>query len=79
VLARRTQVLEVDDDPLDDMLRDDPGNVIGIGNVTDHFLNQDFRQQARDILTGNVRQAARAAEGLLSGVVTGRENPLPPV
>jgi hypothetical protein len=59
------QVPEVDDHPSDDMLMDDPGNVIGIGNATDHFLNQDFRQHARDILTGNVRQTARAAERLL--------------
>jgi IBR domain, a half RING-finger domain len=78
-LARRMQVLGVDDDPSDDLLGDEnPGNVIGIGNAADHFLNHDFRQQARDILAGNFRQAARAAEGLLNGVVTGRENPLPP-
>lgn len=78
-LARRMQMLGVEDDPSDEVLgNSEPGNVIGIGNAADHFLNHDFRQQARDILTGNFRQAARAAEGLLNGVVTGRENPLPP-
>jgi IBR domain, a half RING-finger domain len=78
-LARRMQVLGVDDDPSDDIIEDgNPGQVFGIGNAADHFLNQDFRQQARDILTGNFGQAARAAERLLNGAVNGRENPLPP-
>ena len=78
-LARRMQVLGVDDDPSDDTVGgDNPGQLLGVGNAAGHFLNHDFRQQARDILTGNFRQAARAAEGLLNGAVTGRENPLPP-
>lgn len=78
-LARRMQVLGVDDDPTDDVIADgNPGQIFGIGNAADHFLNDDFRQQTRNFLTGNFRQAARAAEGLLNGAVTGRENPLPP-
>ncbi|KAF7504037.1 hypothetical protein GJ744_002866 [Endocarpon pusillum] len=78
-LARRMQVLGVDDDPSDDIVADDnPGQLLGVGNAAEHFLNHDFRQQARGILTGNFRQAARAAERLLNGAVTGRENPLPP-
>lgn len=73
------QVLGVDDDPSDETVgNDNPGQVFGIGNAAEHFLNHDFRQQARNILTGNFRQAAQAAEGLLNGAVTGRENPLPP-
>ena len=73
------QMLGVDDDPSDDVAgEDNPGHVFGLGNAADHFLNHDFRQQARNILTGNFRQAARAAEVLLNGAVTGRENPLPP-
>jgi IBR domain, a half RING-finger domain len=77
-LARRMQVLGMDDDPSDEIGEGGPGQLFGIGNAAEHFLNHDFRQQARDILTGNFRQAARAAEDLLNGAVTGRENPLPP-
>ena len=78
-LARRMQVLGVDDDPSDEHIGgDNPGQVFGIGNAGDHFLNHDFRQQGRNVPTGNFRQAARAAEALLNGAVTGRENPLPP-
>jgi hypothetical protein len=39
-------------------------------------MNDDFVQQARNILTGNFRQAVLAAEGLVNGT-PGRENPLP--
>ena len=72
--ARRLQALGGDDDGLGD----GPGGYFGIGNARPHFLNEDFRHRARNILTGNFRQAAREAEGLLNGLVTGRENPLPP-
>lgn len=72
-------MLGVDDDPSDDIVGDgNPGQVFGVGNAADHFLNHHFRQQARNILTSNFPQAARAAERLLNGAVTGRENPLPP-
>jgi hypothetical protein len=78
-LARRMQMLGVDDDPSDEIIGEDhPGQFFALGNAADHFLNHNFRQQARNILTGNFPQAARAAEGLLNGAVTGRENPLPP-
>jgi hypothetical protein len=68
VLARRMEVLGVEEV--------DHG-FIGVGNAADHHMNDDFVQQARNILTGNFRQAVLAAEGLVSGAVTGRENPLP--
>lgn len=78
-LARRMQMLGVDDDPSDDVVGEgNSGQVFGVGNGADHFLNHHFRQQARNILTSNFPQAARAAERLLNGAVTGRENPLPP-
>ena len=76
-LARRLQVLGVDD--AGDLAgQPNQMNVYGIGNAAGHFVNQDFRQQARELLSGNFRAAARAAEGLLNGTITGRENPLPP-
>lgn len=77
-LARRMQVLGVEDDPSDDIQGDPIGQLFGIGNAAEHFLNHDFRQQARNLLTGNFGHAAQAAERLLNGAVTGRENPLPP-
>lgn len=78
-LARRMQMLGVDDDPPDDIVGDgNPGQEFGIGIAADHFLNHHFRQQARNILTSNFPQAVQAAERLLSGAVNGRENPLPP-
>lgn len=78
VLARRMEALGVDEDPSNQIMGGDgPGNVFGIGNAAEHFLNHDFRQQARNALAGNFRQAALAAERLLHGAVTGRENPLP--
>ena len=68
VLARRMEVLGVEDEG---------HGVIGVGNAAVHHMNDDFVQQARNILTGNFRQARLAAEGLVNGTVTGRENPLP--
>jgi hypothetical protein len=50
--------------------------LIGAGNVASGHMNDDFVQQARNILTGNFRQAVLAAEGLVNGTA-GRENPLP--
>lgn len=75
-MARRMQMLE---DTSNNIVGDgNPGQQFGIGNAADHFLNHDFRQQATNILTGNIRQAARTAVGLVNGALTGRENPLPP-
>lgn len=68
----------VDDDGPNDFGRDLPGGVFGLGNAADHHLNERFQQRAREILTGDFRRAAREAEDLLNGFVTGRENPLPP-
>jgi IBR domain, a half RING-finger domain len=75
-LARRMQVLGVDDDPSDEIAGNaTPGQIFGFGNAADHFLNHNFM---RNILTGNFGAANQVAEGLLNGAVTGRENPLPP-
>ena len=67
MLARRMEVLGVDQD----------NDFVALGNQAGHHMNEDFVQQARDILTGGFRQARLAAEGLINGTVTGRENPLP--
>jgi hypothetical protein len=40
-------------------------------------MNQNFIQQAREALTANYAQAGQAARDLLTGFVTGRENPIP--
>jgi len=67
-LARRMQVLGV---------AEEDNGFIGVGNAASRHMNGDFFQQARNILTGNFRQAVLAAEGLVNGTVAGRENPLP--
>ena len=67
-LARRMEVLGVEEEE---------NGLIGVGNSAGHHMNDDFVQRARNILTGPFRQAHLAAEGLVSGTVTGRENPLP--
>lgn len=75
-IARRLQVLGLDDDT--DSHHDDLGNVFGIGNAAGHFMNQDFVRHATNIMAGNFHQAQRAANDLLAGNISGRENPLPP-
>ena len=73
-MARRMQGVDLDNDPDED----DPDiGIVGIGNAGQHFLNQDFVQQARQMLAGNIRQAHQAADAFLNGAFTGRENPLP--
>ena len=67
-LARRMEVLGVEEED---------NGFIGIGNAAGHHMNDDLVQRARNILTGPFRQAHLAAEGLVNGIVTGRENPLP--
>ena len=74
-MARRLQGLHVDADLPED---DDHIDIFGIGNAGNHFMNQNFVQQVRDVLTANFGQAHQAADALLNGAVTGRENPLPP-
>jgi hypothetical protein len=68
LLARRMEAVGVEE--LDH-------GFMGVGNATGHHMNDDFVQQARNALTGNFRQGALAAEGLVHGIVTGRQNPLP--
>ena len=69
-IARRMEILSVHDE-------DDEVIPVGVGNAAGHHMNDDFFMRARDILAGNMRHAARAAEDLINGHVTGRENPLP--
>jgi hypothetical protein len=72
-LARRMEVLGIDGDadaPADD-------GMFGIGNAAGHHMNANFIQQAREALTANYQVAEQAARGLLSGMMTGRENRLP--
>ncbi|KAL9619276.1 MAG: hypothetical protein Q9160_006128 [Pyrenula sp. 1 TL-2023] len=77
IARRMQQVLGLDDRPNDlagyNNIHHD---TVGIGNAAGHFLNQDFRQQPHDFLSGNFQHAA--IEGLLNGAIPGRENPLPP-
>ena len=82
-IARRMAVLGLGPDdhhhtagdaaPRDDGL----AGVFGLGNAAGHHLNANFIQQARDLMTANYQQAEQAARGLLNGLMTGRENPLP--
>lgn len=71
-------MLGVDQNPDETAGENNNGHGFGLGNAADHFFNQAFGPQARNILTGNFRQAARAAEALLNGPLPGRENALPP-
>jgi hypothetical protein len=66
-IARRMQGLGV---------AEEDNGPIGAGNAAGRHVNDDFVQQARNILTGNFRQAVLEAEGLVNGT-PGRENPLP--
>ena len=67
-LARRMQGLGV---------AEEDNGFIGVGNAASRHIDDDFVQQARNILTGNFRQAVLAAEGLVNGAVMEGENPLP--
>lgn len=66
MLARRMEVLGIDQDT----------GFVALGNQAGHHMNEDFVPLARNILTGNFRGARLAAEDLINGRMTGRENPL---
>lgn len=68
ILARRMQVLGLE--------AIDHG-FVGMGNTGNPPMHNDFVQEARNILTGDFRQAGPAAERLFNGPVPGRDNPLP--
>lgn len=79
-LARRLQALGMNEAP------GNPGGgqnnhqpeIIGIGNAAVHLMNQNFRPQAGNLLSGNFQNAIQGVDGLLNGAFLGRENPLPP-
>lgn len=52
---------------------DQGGELNGVGNAAGHPATDDFAQQARNILTGNFRQAVLAAELLVNDTVAGRQ------
>lgn len=52
-------------------------DVVGLGNAANHHMNQNFIQQAREVLTANYAQAGQAAQDLLNRMMAGRENLMP--
>jgi hypothetical protein len=73
-LARRMQDLGMNNGGARE---DRDREVWGFGNAAGHHMNANFIQQARDVFTANYANAEQAARGLISGWMTGRENPLP--
>ncbi|KAI9881637.1 MAG: hypothetical protein M1830_000202 [Pleopsidium flavum] len=70
-LARRLQVLGLDDDDDDEDNEDDhlagaQAGLLGIGNAAGHFLNQDFVRRATNVLGRNFGQADNAANHLIA-------------
>ena len=74
-IARRMQVLGLHDPEAGG--EGVAAGLFGLGNAAGHHMNQNFIQQARDLMTANYQQAEQAARGLLNGLMTGRENRLP--
>lgn len=68
--ARRLQRVALEEDD-DDDYQGGIGDIHGIGNGADHFMNQDYIQEARNILTGNYDQATAAANYVM-GVAQAR-------
>ena len=73
-MARRLQALAVDGE--DDDYQGGIGDVHGVGNNADHFMNQDYIRAAHNILTGNYDQATAAANYVM-GVAQARGVPRP--
>lgn len=73
-LARRLQEVSINDD---DDYQGGIGDIHGIGNNADHFMNQDYIRAAQNILTGTFDQAAIAANYAM-GVGQARGGPPPP-
>ncbi|TVY33371.1 E3 ubiquitin-protein ligase [Lachnellula occidentalis] len=73
-MARRLQTVSIGDD-LD--YQGGIGDIHGIGNGADHFMNQDYVRAAHNILTGTFDQATAAANYVM-GVAQARGAPPPP-
>lgn len=71
-LARRLQTISLDDEDYQGGI----GDIHGIGNGADHFMNQDYVRAARNILTGGFDQATAAANYVM-GVSQARGAPPP--
>jgi hypothetical protein len=59
-LARRLQTLGFDNDDMNNRF----GDIHGIGNAQGHFINADFIQRARDLISGPYTPAQAAADNL---------------
>jgi hypothetical protein len=66
-LARRIQTLDVDDDDYNDGI----GDMVGVGNGQDHFLNQDYRRPG-------LRVPIPRPENYILGINRSRGIPPPP-
>jgi hypothetical protein len=73
-MARRLQSVTMDDD---DDYQGGIGDIHGIGNGADHFMNQDYIRAAHNILTGTFDHATAAANYVM-GVAQARGAPPPP-
>ncbi|TVY15626.1 E3 ubiquitin-protein ligase itt1 [Lachnellula arida] len=73
-MARRLQAVSIGDD---DDYQGGIGDIHGIGNGADHFMNQDYIRAAHNILTGTFDQATAAANYVM-GVAQARGAPQPP-
>lgn len=77
--APRRNIINIDANPEGSVLGGEGlGQIYGIGNAGGHHLNTHFVQRATNVLTQPYQTANRAAENLLNGTFSGRENPLPP-
>jgi hypothetical protein len=72
-LARRLQTVSIGDDDYQGGI----GDVHGIGNGADHFMNQDYIRAAHNILAGTFDQATATANYVM-GVAQARGAPPPP-
>jgi hypothetical protein len=75
-LARRLQRVNLENADNDDDYQGGIGDIHGVGNAADHFMNQDYIRAAHNILTGNYNQA-NAAANYVMGVAQARGAPPP--
>jgi hypothetical protein len=75
-LARRLQRMDIEGEDEEDY-QGGIGDIHGIGNGAEHFMNQDYIRAAHNILTGNFDQATTAANYVM-GVANARGVPPPP-
>jgi hypothetical protein len=75
-LARRLQRMALDGED-DEDYQGGIGDIHGIGNGAEHFMNQDYIRAAHNILTGNFDHATAAANYVM-GVSNARGGPPPP-